>query len=89
MNRPGLMFEVWLRANRRIFAFAALLPALVLLVGVALLVSAWGDASRVWSRAAGAVLIGVSLVGLLLLHWQALPMARKDTARPATARACW
>lgn len=71
MIRPRLMFEVWLRANRRIFAFAALLPAFALLVGMALIVSAWGDASRVWPRAAGAVLIGIALVGLLLLHWQA------------------
>ena len=65
------MFEVWLRPNRRILAMAALLPALALMAGVAMLVFAMGDAGRFWLRLIGGVIAGISLAGLAFLLWQA------------------
>ena len=65
------MFEVWLLPNRRILAFAAILPALALLIGMALLVAAMDDAPRPWLRTVGALITGFALVGVLFLFWQA------------------
>ena len=65
------MPETWLRSNRRILAFAAIMPALTLVIGVALVAASRGNAERGWMWMAGAVIAGVSLAGLLFLLWQA------------------
>lgn len=63
--------ETWLRPNRRILAFAAVLPAVVLLIGAALLAAPVGGAARVWLRVIGGVMAAGSTTGLLFLLWQA------------------
>ncbi|HET6879724.1 MAG TPA: hypothetical protein VFI31_06205 [Pirellulales bacterium] len=63
--------EVWLRPNRRILAVAALLPGLAFAAGCGLLLFAWGDESRRWLLATGAVAAAVSLAGVAFLLWQA------------------
>jgi hypothetical protein len=65
------MSEVWLRPNRRILAFAASMPALALLIGMALLAVPLGDALRLWLRVLGGLVAAVSTTGLLFLFWQA------------------
>jgi hypothetical protein len=65
------MSETWLGPNRRILAFAALLPALTALLGIALLALQFGEGLRLWLRVLGGALTAFSLSGLLFLLWQA------------------
>jgi hypothetical protein len=60
-----------LRPNRRILAFAALLPAVTLLIALVILVFPFSGAGRFWLRTVGAVVAAVSIMGLLFLLWQA------------------
>ena len=86
MRRPGkailrtwlTMSETWLKPNRRILGFAAVLPALLAVIGIALLVLSLGDEPRVWLRTIGGALTAFSLVGLVFLIWQ-LGQARLAT----------
>jgi hypothetical protein len=72
------MSETWLRPNRRILAFAAVLPSLAAGVGIALLVFSFGDEPQTWLRAIGGVIIAFSVAGLVFLAWQ-LGQARLTT----------
>jgi hypothetical protein len=66
------MYETWLRPNRRVLAFAALLPALAAAIGIALAALPAGTgAAQTWSRMIGGVLAAFSMLGLLFLFWQA------------------
>ncbi|HQU41201.1 MAG: hypothetical protein B7Z73_06175 [Planctomycetia bacterium 21-64-5] len=64
------MFEAWLLPNRRILAFAAILPAAALVTGIALVAASRSGPGRGWLLVPGAIVSGVSLVGLLFLFWQ-------------------
>ena len=63
--------ETWLRPNRRILAFASILPAVALLIGLAMLVPPFGGGMRFWLRIIGAVVAAISITGLAFLLWQA------------------
>ena len=65
------MLETWLRPNRRIVAFAAVLPGMALALGVILIVVAQRGQQPGWLLALGAVLAGFSLISLAFLFWQA------------------
>jgi hypothetical protein len=66
-----LKSETWLHPNRRILAFAALLPAVALLVGLAMLAAPFGGAVRLWLQVIGALIAAVATTGLVFLLWQA------------------
>lgn len=66
------MHETWLRPNRRILAFAALLPTLAAAIGLALVaLPVGGGGVRTWLRIVGGTLTAFSTMGLLFLLWQA------------------
>jgi hypothetical protein len=74
-------------------AFAALLPAVSLLISLAMFAAPLSDALRFWLRIVGAVVAAVSIIGLLFLLWQARQarlacdgrrlLVNLGTARPA------
>jgi len=60
-----------LRPNRRILAFATIVPIVALVVGAALLAAPVGEGARIWLRIIGGVVAALSATGLLFLLWQA------------------
>jgi hypothetical protein len=63
------MTDVWLRNNARVFTLAMILPSLVGLVGLILVSGGWGPSAG-W-RIAGGVIVGLAVVCLAALMWQA------------------
>lgn len=65
------MTEVWLDANRRVFWFGAVLPALSACAGLLLLSGPWRLGDGTAMRVIGGCLLLVSLAVLAVLTWQA------------------
>ena len=63
--------ETWLRPNRRILTFAAFLPAVALVIAVAMLAAPFGDTMRLWLRIIGGGVAAISATALVFLLWQA------------------
>lgn len=65
------MREIWLRPNRRILTFAAVLPGAALAVGIVLIVVSQSGQHGRWLLALGVVVTGIAFIGLAFLFWQA------------------
>ncbi len=62
--------EIWLRTNARAVWFGTVSPALIGLAGLMLVVGLPAHPATAWTRVAGAILVALGFVTVLLLIWQ-------------------